>query len=242
MASGSGQPADMPSGAVELEFLPMARGEAIEWRLGAPGLDQTMYALYWRERPPCVDERLPPGLDSGLAAALCELGAVTFLTDTPPAVPRKRSRWRDALSSTEAAWELDGEAWRRPVAGLNEPWLACTRAPEVARELFSIGAWHLATAQVVFVSDPDRPPPILPDALVRRVVQHKDWAALAPELAVCGVRAVLTQGHDGACLGVLPLAVVDWADRFASAVGAQALARGWSWIRRERNGAHGETG
>lgn len=206
-----------------------------ELQLGVAPPGQPIYRLSWTVHPAPVDESLPPALVEALSNAFCRVGGLSFLSETLPDgqdAPRASApiNWlrRLAGQETEQEWQRQDDAWIRPIDGLNEPLLLCTDNPVLARNLFAIGAWHLAASQVVFFCARDAMPPKLPDALVRRAARSKDWAALAPELSALGLQAVLTQGHDGAYLGLLPLEP-DFEHRFAQALADQANALGWQW-------------
>lgn len=207
--------------------------QALQLGVLAPG--QAMYRLDWTQHPTPVDEGLPSALIDALSEAFCRIAGVVFLTETLPDGQEARRAWPVAdwlrrLTGQDAAqdWQRHEDVWIRPIAGLNEPLLACTDVPAQARSLFSIGAWHLSASQVVFFCPRDAMPPELPASLVRRCALTKDWGTLAPELSTLGLMGVVTQGHDGDYLGVLPL-TPGFERAFARALADQAHVRGWAW-------------
>ena len=206
-----------------------------ELQLGTLARGQSMYRLSWAQNPTPVDESLPPGLVDALSKAFCSVAGLSFLSellpdgqDAPRASPAMGWLRRLAGQGAEHEWQRQGNAWIRPIDGLNEPVLLCTDNPTHARSLFLIGAWHMAASQIVFFCTRDAMPPSLPDALVRRAARGKDWSSLTPEISRLGLQGVLTQGHDGAYLGLLPL-TPDFEQCVARAVADEAKARGWQW-------------
>lgn len=221
--------------ALSLRWSRLSKDQAKVLQLGVLAPDQVMYRLEWSQCPLPVDERLPAALIDGLSTAFCRVAGVSFLADTMPSGERvahlsAARRWLRYLvkPNERLKWQLHGAVWTRRIDGLNEPLLMSTDVPRHARSLFSIGAWHLAASQVVFFFPREAMPPAFSDSLVRRATLTKDWQYLMDQLSELGLWGVLTQGHDGSCLGLLPLAP-DFAGRFAHAVAEEAYARGWEW-------------
>jgi hypothetical protein len=187
---------------IELRWRRLDGRAAAGFDLASEGTTHPVVLLHWTETPRSVDERLSWRLVEAVATALCDTARLSFLSDE--LIPTDGRGLRGALQrlggGDAAAWRGPADTAHRPIHGLNESTLVSTTSADTARHAFTIGSWHLATAQVLLLSDPASPPRV-PDALLRRCALEKNWDELAPELAACGIQAVATQGHDGACLG-----------------------------------------